>query len=521
MEGHVFVPSLMRVASRVRKGFRTRQGIQALRFGEMFVNWSSQRGAVMKKLALLCTLVISLSGCAHMAPPSFSGSHDATPALTAKELDSGSSGFHFGTGAHHPAPTATRRMAGPLPLQDSDNDGVYDGRDDCPSTPGEVAVDSLGCPIPLFVKTNLTFASNEVAVDPVSQDRVSRLGYLLQQNPNSMAVIEGHTDNVGDDETNIKLSQIRADSIKQRLMQQYNIAPERIKTMGYGKSRPLVSNETESGRSRNRRVEFTVTGYYRSETSYVALHRPYNIHYEPYQVDISGQFKDKVDDLGRYLSQHQGTKALIDGYTDNSGDPGTNLLLSQKRVDAVKQYLLEHFAIDEQRIVAIGHGEHSPIANNETEQGRNINRRVTITVRRAYHPVPPVADDARFSGRLAGNGRLDSIRYSPLSRQITIRFSAENIDIEADGVQAINELGMLLQKKPDVKVTIEGYTQSQGPQGQDVQISRQRAETVKRYLQHHYDIAPERLRAIGYGADSPLAAAGQAENSVHIKFDHF
>lgn len=487
----------------------------------MFGNWSSQRGADMKKLALLCILMISLSGCAHLAPPSFTGSPDAVPVLTARELASGSSGFQFGSRAHHSVSAVTQRLAGPLPLQDSDNDGVHDSRDDCPHTPSDVAVDSSGCPIPLFVKTSLTFASNEVAVDPASQDRVSQLGYLLRQNPKSMAIIEGHTDNVGDDATNTRLSQMRADSIKQRIVEQYDIAPERIKTMGYGMSRPLVSNETESGRSRNRRVEFTVTGYYRSETSHVALHRPYNIHYEPYQVDISGQFKDRVDDLGRYLTQHQGTRALIDGYTDNSGDPATNLLLSQKRVDAVKQYLLEHFGIDDQRIVAIGHGDRSPIVSNETEQGRNINRRVTITVRRTYHQAPPVADGARFSGRLAGNGRLDTVRYSPLSKQIKIRFSAENVDIEADGVQAINELGMLLQKKPDVKVTIEGYTQSQGPQGQDVQISRKRAETVKRYLQSHYDIAPERLRAIGYGADAPLAAAGQAENSVHIKLDHF
>ncbi len=475
----------------------------------------------MKKLLLLWVLGIALSGCAHLAPPSFTGNSSTTPVLTAIGMDRDKQDLQLVAGIQHLDTAVAMQSPGPLALQDSDNDGVIDSRDDCLHTPGDVAVDSSGCPIPLFVKTNLTFASNEITVDPITQEKVYRLGLLLQQNPKSMAIVEGHTDNVGDDEANIKLSKMRSDNIKQLIVMQYGVDPERIKTIGYGRSRPMVSNETESGRSRNRRVEFTVTGYYRSETSYVALNRPYNIHYEPYQVDISGQFKERVDDLGRYLSQHQGTKASIDGYTDNSGDSSTNLLLSQQRVNAVKQYLQEKFGVDEQRLVSIGHGANSPIATNETEQGRNINRRVTITVRREHAPVVPVAASVPFSGRLAGNGRLDTVSYSPLSKQIKIRFSAENIDIEGDGVQAINELGMLLQKKPDVKVTIEGYTQSQGPQGQDVQISRQRAESVKRYLQSHYDIAPERLRTIGYGADSPLAQAGHAENSVHIKLDHF
>ncbi len=405
---------------------------------------------------------------------------------------------------------------------DSDKDGVFDICDDCPSTPRGVATDAMGCPIPLYMKTNLTFASNEVAIDPYTQDKVLRIGRLLQNNPQSMAIVEGHTDDVGDETANTQLSQMRADTIKQLIIMQFNISPDRIKSMGYGESRPLVSNATESGRSRNRRVELTLTGYYRSDTSHIAMYRPYNIQYEPYQIDISGKFKERVDDLGAYLNEHPGTRAVIDGFTDNSGETHNNLVLSQKRANAIKDYLVEKFAITAERLTAIGHGENSPIASNDTENGRNINRRVTITVSRDQVPTPIAAGaPARFSGRLAGQGRIDTVSYTPITRHVNIRFKADNTDIDRSELGTINEIGLYLQKRPEMRVTIEGYTNIQGPQGRDVLLSRERAENIKRYLQTNYDISAERLRAIGYGADIPLADAGSTEDSVQIKIERF
>ena len=68
--------------------------------------------------------------------------------------------------------------------------------------------------------------------------------------------IEGHTDSLGSDQYNLKLSERRANSVKQFLIQVYRIAPERLITLGRGKQEPIAENETAEGRQKNRRVEF-------------------------------------------------------------------------------------------------------------------------------------------------------------------------------------------------------------------------------------------------------------------------
>jgi outer membrane protein OmpA-like peptidoglycan-associated protein len=69
--------------------------------------------------------------------------------------------------------------------------------------------------------------------------------------------VSGHTDNVGGDPYNLDLSKRRAAAVKQALVTQYHVAPERLLTDGFGASRPVDTNDTLAGRARNRRVELT------------------------------------------------------------------------------------------------------------------------------------------------------------------------------------------------------------------------------------------------------------------------
>jgi outer membrane protein OmpA-like peptidoglycan-associated protein len=69
--------------------------------------------------------------------------------------------------------------------------------------------------------------------------------------------IEGHSDNVGNDAANKKLSNDRAKAVRDYLVSK-EISTKRLKTIGYGKTKPLASNDTEEGRQQNRRVEFTI-----------------------------------------------------------------------------------------------------------------------------------------------------------------------------------------------------------------------------------------------------------------------
>jgi OOP family OmpA-OmpF porin len=66
--------------------------------------------------------------------------------------------------------------------------------------------------------------------------------------------LEGHTDSVGTEDYNMSLSRQRAESVKMYLVEKFNINASRISTVGYGKSQPVATNDTEAGKQKNRRV---------------------------------------------------------------------------------------------------------------------------------------------------------------------------------------------------------------------------------------------------------------------------
>lgn len=106
---------------------------------------------------------------------------------------------------------------------------------------------------------NIHFDTNKSDIKTQYHDELKKLGDFLTEFPNATGAIEGHTDNVGDKATNMKLSQRRADSVRRYLIEKFGIAPERIKAVGYGPTKPVASNKTKAGRERNRRIESNFT----------------------------------------------------------------------------------------------------------------------------------------------------------------------------------------------------------------------------------------------------------------------
>lgn len=109
----------------------------------------------------------------------------------------------------------------------------------------------------VIVLHNLFFATNATRVLQESEMALHDLYEFMIENPNLRIRIVGHTDNVGSDQANMKLSQGRADAVKEALVKR-GIAQERIETIGMGKRQPIASNDTEEGRAQNRRVEFVI-----------------------------------------------------------------------------------------------------------------------------------------------------------------------------------------------------------------------------------------------------------------------
>ncbi|MBI4849394.1 MAG: outer membrane beta-barrel domain-containing protein [Nitrospirae bacterium] len=141
---------------------------------------------------------------------------------------------------------------------DSDGDGVYDYLDKCPGTPKGIKVDISGCPIPITekvsVELHVEFDTGSAAIKSVYEDNMQKVANFLKAYPGTEAVIEGHTDNVGGEQYNLKLSQRRSESVMQQLIKEYGIDPSRLKAKGFGKSQPIADNNTKEGKQKNRRV---------------------------------------------------------------------------------------------------------------------------------------------------------------------------------------------------------------------------------------------------------------------------
>lgn len=89
-----------------------------------------------------------------------------------------------------------------------------------------------------------------------------------------------------------------------------------------------------------------------------------------------------LDEVARTLRQHpELSRVRVEGHTDNVGTPAYNLSLSQRRALAVQQYLLKK-GVTEGRVSSVGFGQSQPIADNESEDGRAQNRRVTFVIER-------------------------------------------------------------------------------------------------------------------------------------------
>jgi OOP family OmpA-OmpF porin len=106
-----------------------------------------------------------------------------------------------------------------------------------------------------IVAANVMFKSNSANLTKNSRPAIKELADSLKTNPDLNLLIEGHTDNLGGEAYNVKLSQDRANAVKNLLIQ-FGIPDNRIEVRAFGDSQPLETNNTSAGRALNRRVVF-------------------------------------------------------------------------------------------------------------------------------------------------------------------------------------------------------------------------------------------------------------------------
>jgi len=140
---------------------------------------------------------------------------------------------------------------------DLDGDGVPDVADRCPNTPAGTAVDANGCPASApVVLEGVTFVTGSAKLTLASQAPLDRAIAAIRGRTEKF-VIEGHTDNVGNRDANIRLSKARADVVRAYFVSK-GIPATQITTVGIGPDQPVASNDTPEGRAKNRRVQLRV-----------------------------------------------------------------------------------------------------------------------------------------------------------------------------------------------------------------------------------------------------------------------
>lgn len=149
------------------------------------------------------------------------------------------------------------------PWADKDGDGVLDKDDQCPDVAGTVA--NAGCPevteevqkqLNDYARTIL-FDTGKSSIKAESTSVMVDIITILKEYPNAKFTVEGHTDSVGSEKLNQSLSESRALSVKEFLVDK-GIEEFRLSAVGYGESKPMATNNTRAGRAQNRRVEINL-----------------------------------------------------------------------------------------------------------------------------------------------------------------------------------------------------------------------------------------------------------------------
>ncbi len=133
---------------------------------------------------------------------------------------------------------------------DADGDGVLDEKDQCPNTPKGAKVNEVGC----WVLEDIIFDFDKAKLKSEFYSQLDEIVYVLKQQPDLKVEIQGHTCNIGSDNYNMSLSERRAKAVVDYLVSK-GIDRARLKSKGYGETKPLASNDTKEGRKLNRRAQ--------------------------------------------------------------------------------------------------------------------------------------------------------------------------------------------------------------------------------------------------------------------------
>ncbi len=207
-----------------------------------------------------------------------------------------------------------------------------------------------------------------------------------------------------------------------------------------------------------------------------------DVQFEINRHEIRREDKEKLAVVGTFLAKYTQTTAVIEGHTDNVGTPGHNMTLSEARAESVVGYLEEHFQIAPDRLTAVGYGDTRPRADNSSEVGKRLNRRIDAVIACVSDMAGLAVAPARFTLALVLDFNQDQSEVAPEFRG------------------GLSNVAMFLKANPSVTATVEGHSGNvHADSERAMELSRQRAQSVVRYLTEQLGANPDQVSARGFG----------------------
>jgi len=304
--------------------------------------------------------------------------------------------------------------------KDEDTDGVYDSNDQCPMTPPGILVDEMGCPydrdqdnVQDYLDTCLqTPVGAQVdskgcwiviphyldQICPTASSAIDAAFMIIQNDPGLCVRIQVHTNVLETEQSNLELGNYWGEKMKSYFV-----------SKGIPQNRLWVTGEHAQSLSPTTKIELHPASCERdndgdgvADTMDQCPDTPkglkvdnsgcphlkekkvtlsLDIQFDSNKATVKPDFFHHIQKVAQFMKMYPYTKAKIEAHTDSSGNSDYNLKLSQKRAESVCQYIIENFGISPERLVAIGYGESQPIADNNTLEGRKMNRRATAIIR--------------------------------------------------------------------------------------------------------------------------------------------
>lgn len=259
-------------------------------------------------------------------------------------------GLHVAVGAPKPAPKPVEPVqevvvpkAAPVvsPPADTDGDGVIDDLDKCPGTPAGVKVDAAGCPLD---------SDKDGVPDYLDTCPGTPLGVQVDSKG---CPLDTDGDGVPD------------------YLDKCPDTPRGDKVDKDGCSLKVVESGAQKAVAAGTRLSLRVQ-------------------FDTGKSVIKPQYYDELKTVGDALNEQKNLKGIIEGHTDNVGSAKLNQQLSQRRANAVRDYIVTNFKVDRKRLSAKGYGPSRPVADNATAEGRAQNRRIEAV----FEEIPNFKPDA-------------------------------------------------------------------------------------------------------------------------------